>query len=283
MCAVHLSDRVIEAVAPAAARSCGGPRPLPTTDEIPAARHTGRREGSQPGEFRRAGPSNARLSHKERNCRANELPRGKCLLSTFGSACTDGFALELCGAAGDLTFLLRASVRRHRRALRIRATKAARVRARVQRCSRIDRSPAWSGIDSMDSSADRPPLTGLQCINIRWKAQGLRFSRPEALESRNGFYTDGHDRPLVLLRSLSQGQLRRCPSSRDNTLLSCPESDHDLRGDSAAEYEQSCSKLAESGSIILTTHSPPPPRVSPALPLPPINRVMPVPTRIPIE
>jgi hypothetical protein len=39
----------------------------------------------------------------------------------------------------------------------------------------------------MDSSADRPPLTGLQRINIRWKAQGLRFSRPEALESRNGF------------------------------------------------------------------------------------------------
>ncbi len=60
---------------------------------------------------------------------------------------------------------------------------------------------------------------------------------------------------MVFLRSLSQGQLRRCPSSRDNTLLSCPQSDHDLRGDSATEYQQSCSKLAESGSIILTTHT----------------------------
>ena len=45
----------------------------------------------------------------------------------------------------------------------------------VQRRSRADRSPAWTGIDSTDSSAGRPPLTGLQRINIRWKAQGLRF------------------------------------------------------------------------------------------------------------
>ena len=43
----------------------------------------------------------------------------------------------------------------------------------------------------------------------------------------------------------------------DNTLLSCPQSDHDLRGDSATEYQQSCSKLAESGSIILTAHTGP--------------------------
>jgi hypothetical protein len=57
---------------------------------------------------------------------------------------------------------------------------------RVQRRSQSDRSPAWPGIDSTDSSADRPPVTGPQRINIRWKAQGLRFPRPEAQESRNG-------------------------------------------------------------------------------------------------
>ena len=127
----------------------------------------------------------------------------------------------------------------------------------MQRRSRTDRSPAWPGIDSTDSSADRPPLTGLKRINIRWKAQGLRFSRPEALESRNGFSTDGHDRPLVLVRLLSQAQLRRGPNRRENTLLSCAQSDHDSRGYSATEYQHSCSKLAESGSIILTAHSGP--------------------------
>jgi hypothetical protein len=80
------------------------------------------------------------------------------------------------------------------------------------------------------------------------------FPRPDALESRNGTWRDGCGRPLVFLRSVSQGQLRCCPGNRDNMLLSCPQSDHDLRGDSTTEYQQSCSKLAESGSIILTTH-----------------------------
>jgi hypothetical protein len=37
----------------------------------------------------------------------------------------------------------------------------------------------------LDSSEDRPPLTGLQRINIRWKGKDC-FSRPEAQESRNG-------------------------------------------------------------------------------------------------
>ena len=87
------------------------------------------------------------------------------------------------------------------------------------------------------------------------EGERIAFFETKALDSRNGFSTDGHDRPLVFLRSLSQGQLRRCPSSRDNTLLSFPQSDHDLRGDSATEYQQSCSKLAKSGSIILTTHN----------------------------
>src|SRR5271157_6184794 len=70
---------------------------------------------------------------------------------------------------------------------------------RVQRRSQTDRSPAWPRIESTDSSADRPPLTGPQHINIRWKAQGLRFPRPEAQGSRNGSSTDGHDRSLVFL------------------------------------------------------------------------------------
>ena len=74
---------------------------------------------------------------------------------------------------------------------------------RVQRRSQTDRSPAWPGIESTDSSADRPPLTGPQHINIRWKAQGLRFPRPEAQESRNGSSTNGHDRSLVFLSPLA--------------------------------------------------------------------------------
>ena len=74
---------------------------------------------------------------------------------------------------------------------------------RVQRRSQTDRSPAWPGIESTDSSADRPPLTGPQHINIRWKAQGLRFPRPEAQVSRNGSSTDGHDRSLVFLSPLA--------------------------------------------------------------------------------
>jgi hypothetical protein len=51
--------------------------------------------------------------------------------------------------------------------------------------------PAWPGIDSTDSSAGRPPLTGLQRINIRWKAQGLRFSRIDYLE---------HSHPALVLQ-----------------------------------------------------------------------------------
>ena len=59
------------------------------------------------------------------------------------------------------------------------------------------------------------------------------------------------------VRSRSQGQLRRCPSSSDNTPLSCPHSDHNLRGDSATEYQRRCSKIAQSGSIILASHNVP--------------------------
>ena len=162
--------------------------------------------------------------------------------------------VPLCGL-GPSNQRLRASVRLNRRALRIRATKAPRVRGPRAKAQPDRQKPRSARNRLNGSSADRPPLTGLQRINIRWKAHGLRFSRPEVQESRNGSYTDGHDRPLVFLRSLSQGQLRRCPSSRDNMLLSCPQSDHDLRGDSATEYQQSCTKLAEAGSIILTTHS----------------------------
>ncbi len=51
--------------------------------------------------------------------------------------------------------------------------------------SRTDRSPAWPGIDSTDSSADGTSLTGPQRTNIRWKARGLRLPRPEAQDSPN--------------------------------------------------------------------------------------------------
>jgi hypothetical protein len=108
-------------------------------------------------------------------------------------------AIVCCILAPDRKRIKRslpASVRRHRRALRIRATKAPRVRGLRAMMQPDRQKPAWPGIDSTDSSADRPPLTGLQRINIRWKAQGLR-----------------------------------------------------------SEYQQSCSKLAESGSIILSTHA----------------------------
>jgi hypothetical protein len=52
---------------------------------------------------------------------------------------------------------------------------------RMQWRSRTDRRLAWLGIDSSDSSADRPPLTGPQRITIRRKAQ----------ESRDKTWTDG--------------------------------------------------------------------------------------------
>jgi len=48
---------------------------------------------------------------------------------------------------------------------------------------------------------------------------------------------------------------RASNASSAYTFLSFPQSDHDLRGDSATGYQQSCSKLAESGSIILTAHT----------------------------
>jgi hypothetical protein len=51
------------------------------------------------------------------------------------------------------------------------------------------------------------------------------------------------DRGFFSLRSLSQGQLRWSPSSRDNTLLSRRQSDHDLRGDSANEYQEVAQNL----------------------------------------
>ena len=41
----------------------------------------------------------------------------------------------------------------------------------MQQRSRTPRSPAWPGIDSTNSSADRLPLSGTQRVNIRWKAR----------------------------------------------------------------------------------------------------------------
>jgi hypothetical protein len=47
----------------------------------------------------------------------SKSPRQASVLTALGSARTDGFPLESCGAAGHLSFLLRASVRRHRSSL----------------------------------------------------------------------------------------------------------------------------------------------------------------------
>ena len=44
----------------------------------------------------------------------------------------------------------------------------------------------WLDIKVGSTSGNEQSLSGRQRINIRWKAQGLRFSRPEARESRNG-------------------------------------------------------------------------------------------------
>src|SRR5271166_5562121 len=129
----------------------------------------------------------------------NKSPRRTSISTAFGSARTDGLPLELRFPATHLSFLLRASVRHTDARWGYGQAKLRGCVFRVQRRSQTDRSPAWPGIDSTDSSADRPPLTGPQHINIRWKAQGLRFPRPEAQGSRNGSSTDGHDRSLVFL------------------------------------------------------------------------------------
>ena len=133
----------------------------------------------------------------------NKSPRRTSRLTAFESASTNGLPLELCGQASRLSFLLRASVRHTDARWGYGQAKLRGRVFRVQRRSQTDRSPAWPGIESTDSSADRPPLTGPQHINIRWKAQGLRFPRPEAQESRNGSSTDGHDRSLVFLSPLA--------------------------------------------------------------------------------
>jgi hypothetical protein len=68
--------------------------------------------------------------------------------------------------------------------------------------NRTERNPAWPGIGSTDSSADRLPLSGSQRINIRWKAQSLRFPRPKAQGAASSFWTSAHRRALVFVRLL---------------------------------------------------------------------------------
>jgi hypothetical protein len=80
---------------------------------------------------------------------------------------------------------------------------------RVQRRNRADRNPAWPGIGSTDSSADMLPLSGSQRIDIRWKAQSLRFLRPKAQEAASSFWTSAHRRALVFVRLLSQPHVLR--------------------------------------------------------------------------
>ena len=125
---------------------------------------------------------------------------------------------------------------------------------RVQRGSRTDRSPAWRGIDSTDSPEARLPLTGLQRINIRWTGQGLRFR-----DQREGVaqqFLDRWSRSTVCFSPFAIPRPTPPVSEQQRQFASVvPQSDHDPRGDSATEYQRSCSKLAESGSITLTTHS----------------------------
>ena len=98
-------------------------------------------------------------------------------------------------------------------------------------------------------------LAALNASTYTGKRRDCAIRDQRAQESRKGFCTDGADRPLDFVCLLSHGQLRRCPNSTENTLLAGPKSDHDLRRDSAAEYQQDCSKLGESGSIILNAHT----------------------------
>ena len=76
---------------------------------------------------------------------------------------------------------------------------------RVQSRNRPDRNSTWPGIGSTDSTADRLPLSGSQRINIRWKAETLRFPRPKTQEPASGFWTNDHNRALFLVQLLSQG------------------------------------------------------------------------------
>ena len=69
----------------------------------------------------------------------DKTPRRTSLLTAFGLARTNGLPLELCGPASHLAFLLRASVRRHRRAQggspmrrSIRPTRAQRAFMRIR-------------------------------------------------------------------------------------------------------------------------------------------------------
>ena len=58
-------------------------------------------------------------------------------------------------------------------------------------------------------------------------------------------------------REVARRSAKLCPRPRitKNTLLACPQSDHDLRRHSTGDHQQSCSEFGEFASVILTAHT----------------------------
>jgi hypothetical protein len=82
------------------------------------------------------------------------------------------------------------------------------LRARYGRIPR----PEAEGPAPLRARGDRQRLA---YRGVRWTATARAVL---ARASRNRSWTDRQDRPLVLLRELSEGQLRRCSSSRHSVL-----------------------------------------------------------------
>src|SRR5271157_6669896 len=95
-----------------------------------------------------------------------------------------------------------------------------------------------------------PRLDRHSRMAYRWSCAALRVTFLSSCARRSD--TPAHSQTLP-----DWFGYRASNASSAYALLPFPQSDHDLRGDSATGYQQSCSKLAESGSIILTAHSGP--------------------------
>jgi hypothetical protein len=104
----------------------------------------------------------------------------------------------------------------------------------------------------LTTSAEKDPCRRLQVSN-RTVTAGISMmtSKKRAVETGSGFFKKAKSgrQDLNHVGGPSLRQLGRHSSSRDNTLLSCPQSDHDLRGDSGTEYQQSCSRLDKSDRL----------------------------------
>jgi hypothetical protein len=103
---------VIAVVAPVSSKRTGRRGPVPATC-LRKTRRCGLTFAGQ-GEFRRLRILQTQL--------LQTLPRSMSVITAFGTARTSGLPLELSGPASHIPFLLRASVRLHRRAQRDRST-----------------------------------------------------------------------------------------------------------------------------------------------------------------